>query len=149
MTTSHAQPTAIRTGPLMAQIVAACSLGGLMAIGVGHAAKWAGGDTQTIAVASLTPMILWAVAGVIGVMLLGVLTHNQPARLAIGVLASSTARMLIALLVGVLLFFLMSLEGRCFWTSFLLAGLFALVAETTWAIRTINASRPGTPTGVR
>jgi hypothetical protein len=133
----------------MAQVIAACTAGGMLGAAAAYIANWGGGDTQTIAIAAVVPTIVWIIATAIGAMLLSVVTHNEPAKLGMGVLASSTARMLISLMVGVLLYFLMSLEGRTFWTSFLLAGLFALLAETTWAIRIINASRTGAATGVR
>ena len=151
MTSTSPTSAAIRTGPLTAQVVAACVAGGLLGTGAGVAGKWAGGDLQVIATASLIPTVVWVAATIIGTMLLGVVTHKEPSKLALGVLASSTARMLVSLMVGVLLFFLMSLEGRCFWTSFLLAGLFALIAETTWAIRVINSHRAPAraETGVR
>lgn len=149
MTTPTQNTAAFRTGPLMAQVVAACVTGGLLGTGVAVVGHWGNGDTQTLGIAAFIATAVWLVGAVIGVMLLGVVTHNQPHKLAPGVLASSTARMLIALIVGVLLFFLLSLEGRTFWSCFLLAGLFALVAESTWAIRTINAAKPAATAGAR
>jgi hypothetical protein len=146
---TNAPHPALKTGPLLAQVIAACVAGALLGAAAAYISGWGAGDLQTIATATLVPMTVWIIAAAIGAMLLSVVTHKEPAKLGLGVLASSTARMLISLMVGVLLYFLMSLEGRCFWTSFLLAGLFALVAETTWAIRIINASRVAAETGVR
>jgi hypothetical protein len=135
------QPATFRTGPLTGQVVAAAVLGSFLGLGVAYAAGWAGGDLQALAIASLVAMLVWVGASILGVLLLSVNTQHQLSRIAPGVLASSTTRMLVALAVGVLLFFVLSLEGRTFWTSFLLAGLLALVAETAWAMRTINAPR--------
>jgi hypothetical protein len=141
MPSDHPQHATFRTGPLLGLVVGACTAGGLLGVAFAYAAGWANTGLQAVGVAALVSTIVWAGGGVLGVMLLSVNTDHQPAKLPQGVLASSTARMLVALFVGVLLFFLLSLEGRTFWTSFLLSGLLALATETAWAVRTINAPR--------
>ncbi len=138
-------PSDFRVAALSVQLALACLAGGALAVGAGIAGQWAGSDAQALVIAALTPTAVWLVGAAVGLILLTSMSQGQRVRLPIGVMASSTARMLIALIVGVILYFLMTLDGRGFWTAFLLSGLLCLVVETAWAIRTINAGR-ATPT---
>ncbi|HVU63150.1 MAG TPA: hypothetical protein VHC70_04190 [Phycisphaerales bacterium] len=112
--------------------------GTLIGAGTGVAASW--GTSQTIASAAIMSGLIWLFAVLLGVQTLVLGTGFAVDRLGPGVLASSMARMLVALLVGVVVYFLVRPEGHTYWTCFLSAGLLALTTEASWAVRTINAA---------
>lgn len=84
--------------------------------------------------------VVWLVACVLGVQTLVIGTGLSVDRLGFGVLAASMARMLFALMLGLLAYFVVGFEGRSFWVCFLACGLTVLVAESLWAVRVINAA---------
>lgn len=116
----------------------AVCVGVIAGVGVGAAAGWA--DARSLAIAAATAGAVWGFATLVGVQTLILGTGLASDRLGFGVLASSMARMLTALLVGVVVYFLVKPEGQTFWVCFLAAGLAALIAEAIWGIRTIQTA---------
>lgn len=143
-------PTFQARGPYAVGLLSvALGIGGGAAICAGLG--WSSGQNLTTA-ASLAA-IVWAFASILSVQVLVMGSGLRVDRLGMAVLASSMARMLTALLVGLIAYFMIHPEGKTFWVCFLAAGLFALIGEAFWAIRTINAaalgssqrSQPGAP----
>ncbi len=118
----------------------------LLGIGVGAAIcaglGWASG--QLLTTAATLAGIIWLFASILSVPVLVVGSGLKVDRLGMAVLASSMARMLTALMVGLIAYFIIKPEGRTFWVCFLAAGMLALIGEAFWAIRTINAAAHST-----
>lgn len=102
---------------------------------------WAEGRVLTNA-AGLAGLV-WLAAALLGVQVLVIGTGLNVDRLGMGVLAASMARMLAALFVGLIAYFMIHPEGRTFWVTFLAAGLIALFGEALWAVRLINSPTRG------
>lgn len=120
-------------------VLGSAGLGVVVGVGCAAAAGWAGRDPSTLIRAGALAGIAWLIAGVLGAFVLALVTNRRVDALGMGVLASSMARMLLALLVSLPVFFVGGPDGRTFWTCFLLAGLAALCAETAWGIRQLRS----------
>jgi len=82
-----------------------------------------------------------AVGLVAGVAVLSMPGQRTRMRLALGVLASSTARMLVSLLVFVAVFFIGKPQPYAFFGAFLAAGLLCLAVEAVWAIAALRRAQ--------
>ena len=128
-------------------VFGAIVLGVITGLGWALSANWADGQAGAIVRAAVTCTSVWMLAAAVGLDVLYGATGRKVDRLGFAVLASSMARMLTALSLGLAAHFIASPDGRTFWTCFLIAGLLALMAETVWVIRTINL-QSSTLTGV-
>lgn len=145
-------PIETRSNPLHSPIGAALALLGAIAIGaaiglgIGLARSWTAEGLDPALIAAGLGAAAWLVGAIVGLALIVAVNSRDAARLSFAVLAASMVRMLVALSVGLLAFFVLEPEGRTFWTSFLMCGLLALMAETSWAMHTLKsgqaASRP-------
>lgn len=124
----------------------AVALGAVIGGGCGLAMVWTGDDAGRAAAAALMGGGAWAVGALIGLALIATTGTQDAGRLSFAVLVASVVRMLGALALGLVLFFGLGPEGRTFWTTFLVCGLLALMAETSWAMHTLKSgaarSRP-------
>jgi hypothetical protein len=136
-------PSTFRPRQILAVVVIAVIVGTLVGVGIGIASGW--GGTRELTIAALTAAAVWLFATLLGVQTLIFGSGLQVDRLGFGILASSMGRMLAALLVGVVVFFLVKPQGETFWVCFLSAGLAALIAESVWAIRTITSATQPSP----
>lgn len=121
-------------------VFGAIVLGVITGLGWALSADWADGQSNVIVRAAAICTTVWMLAAIVGVGVLYGASARKIDRLGPAVLASSMARMLTALSLGLAAYFVASPDGRTFWTCFLTAGLLALMAETVWAIRTINSN---------
>ena len=121
-------------------VFGAIVLGVITGLGWALSANWADGQAGVIIRAAAVCTTVWMLAGIVGLGVLYGATGRRIDRLGFAVLASSMARMLVALSLGLAAYFVAAPDGRTFWTCFLIAGLLALMAETVWAIRTINSN---------
>ena len=121
-------------------VFGAIVVGVVTGLGWALSANWADGQTGGVVRAAAVCTTVWMLAAAVGGGVLYGATGRKIDRLGLAVLASSMARMLTALSLGLAAYFVASPDGRTFWTCFLVAGLLALMAETVWAIRTINSN---------
>lgn len=145
-------PIETRSNPFHTPIGAALALLGAIAIGaaiglgISLARTWTADNLEAALIAAGLGAAPWIVGSIIGLALIVAVNTRDAARLSFAVLAASMVRMFVALSVGLLAFFVLDPEGRTFWTTFLMCGLLALMAETSWAMHTLKsgqaASRP-------
>ena len=132
------QSSVFKARSVFAVVIGASLVGSLIGVAICLSAGWAQGRTLTSGATGAG--VVWLVACVLGVQTLVIGTGLSVDRLGFGVLASSMARMLFALMLGLLAYFTVGFEGRSFWVCFLACGLTVLVAESLWAVRVINAA---------
>ena len=144
MSPNPSKPIKFKARQALAIVFAGVLVGVGGGVGICASAGWALGGMLA---AGTSAALVWLVAALLGVQALVVGTGLSVDRLGFGVLASSMARMLFALLVGLLVYFLGGLDGRQFWVCFLGAGLVALAAEALWAVHVINCSAKATSAG--
>ena len=130
-------------GPALA-VWPAVLLGAAVGAGIGLNAGWGGALATPVIQAAGFAGLCWAVAAGLGLFVLLAVSQGECERLGFAVLGSSVVRMIGALGIGLGVFFLSSLDGKTFWVAFLVAGIFALGAETAWAMRAMisNPTRP-------
>lgn len=121
-------------------IVVASAAGGAAVVG-GLAAQGGEPPAQAFGAAGLGAGAV-LIAGLLGAMLLGVLCDGSPAKLAAGLLASSTVRLLGSLGLGLGIYLLADPSKRPFWFGLLASGLASLVLETMLFTRAL-ARRAG------
>ncbi len=132
------QSSVFKARSVFAVVIGASLVGSLIGVAICLSAGWAQGRALTSGATGAG--VVWLVACVLGVQTLVIGTGLSVDRLGFGVLASSMARMLFALMLGLLAYFVVGFEGRSFWVCFLACGLTVLVAESLWAVRVINAA---------
>lgn len=126
--------------PMLGAAAVAIALSIPLGIAVAALASGGGGNISTGASSVLGAGTV--AAGVVaGVVVLSMPGQRTRSRLALGVLASSTARMLVALLVGVAVFFVGKPQPYAFFGAFLAAGLLCLAAEAVWAIAALRRAQ--------
>ena len=124
------------------------AIGAMIGVGAGFMMAWAGGDARQIVAAAAMAAGAWALGGAVGLGLIIAATVQDAAKLSFAVLAASMLRMMVALAVGLTSFFAFSPDGRTFWTTFLVCGLTALIAETSWTLFTLkHGQASGRPDG--
>lgn len=136
MTTASPTPQTFNSTALTGRLVGSAAAGSMACAGLAVIGGWT--DAGRIATASALAMACWVVAGLAGVTLLKAFTGGRTDRLAPAVMGESFGRMLLALAAGLCVYFLAAPDGRTFWFSFLAAGLVSLMAETAWAMKTLN-----------
>lgn len=135
---AKSSPALVSTRGAATAVLAGCALGAV----VGWlAAALLGGSVGAETGAAFLAFAVWLFAGTMGLVALLLMSQGEVDRLGMAVLASSTARMLSALFIGLLAHFTLAPDGRVFWITFLCSGVAALVGETLWAVMTINAVR--------
>ena len=144
MATPVANPPKI--GPLMAGIFGACVVGTVASAGLSLLVPWvvraeaAWGGAAGGAACVLIAAVL-AGAG------LSVALRQSAKYAPVLVVGAGMARMLIALSLALMVFFLVAPEGKPFWIAFLLAGLLSIIVEAGWAVR-MNSTAGTTGVGV-
>lgn len=149
MSNTPANTRTFRPRQALLVVASAVILGVLTGAAISVASGWVGWNEPALIRSAVAVAGIWVLATLLGVQILVVGTGLAADRLGFGVLASSMSRMLFALLVGVVVYFLIGFEGRSFWVCFLGAGLAALVAEAVWAIGAINAATKASATAVK
>ena len=130
-------PTNFRPSRVLGVAVGALILGILVGCAVSRGADWSEGRALTSAAASVA--LVWLAAVILGVRVLVFGSGMSIDRIGFGVMAASVSRMFFALILGVPVFILLAPENRTFWICFVCAGVSILVAESWWAIRTVNS----------
>jgi hypothetical protein len=125
-----------RVLPLGVILVAACLLGLTLGSGISILANFA--EPRPVIIAALLAGSAWIATAILAVSLLGIFTAGRAERLAMGVLGVSFGRMLSAVCTALVIYLIAQPEGKSFWTCVLAAGFACLIAETAWAMRTVN-----------
>lgn len=120
----------------LAPVLGAIACAAFVGLGVARSLGWL--DASASAAPALLGAASWSFAAILGACVLHLACNADPRRLGFGVLAASGSRMLIALFTGLFLFFAMNPDGKTFWSTFLIAGIFALVAEAVWSVLILN-----------
>ena len=136
MSTAPATLQTFHSSALGARLVVGAAVGCLACAGFAAMGEW--GSAPRIAAGAGMALGCWLFAAVAGVTLLKAFTGGRTDRLAPAVMGESFGRMLLALALGLGVFLLAQPEGKTFWFSFLAAGLVSLMAETAWAMKTLN-----------
>lgn len=87
------------------------------------------------AIMGVAPVALGAIAGLLLLLPPGTRTLR---RLATTVILSGSARMVVALIAGVAVFFLIRPDPLPYWVSLLAAALLSLAAEATWGVLSLR-----------
>lgn len=125
-----------RVLPLAFLLVAACLFGLTLGGGLAILANFA--EPRPVIIAALLAGSAWIATSILAVTLLHIFTAGRAERLAMGVLGVSFGRMLSAVSIALAIYLLAQPNGNSFWACFLAAGLACLIAETAWAMRTVN-----------
>ncbi|MFO0857047.1 MAG: hypothetical protein U0640_06785 [Phycisphaerales bacterium] len=148
MTTATVQPAASTTQPKVpyAQLLLGFLGASLIGVGAGYVFNSSEAALQG---ALLGPLCLW-LASMMGLSAYA-LAGPQLERIAFSILGSSLFRMILALSMGLVVYFIGLQDSRdarlTFWVAFLVAGLLALVIETALGlslIKSLEAARPQT-----
>jgi hypothetical protein len=91
--------------------------------------------TTRSAVMGVAPVALGALVGLLMLLPPGTRTIR---RLATTVILAGSARMVVALITGVLLFFVLHPDAIPFWISLLAAALLCLAAEAVWGVLSLR-----------
>lgn len=135
-----------RIGPLMAGIFGACVVGAVLGAGLSLMVPWVTrAESAWGAAASGSLCVL--IAAVLAGAGLSVALRQSPKYAPVLVVGAGMARMLIALSLALMVFFLVAPEGKPFWVAFLLAGLLSIIVEAGWAVR-MNSTAGTTGVGV-
>lgn len=134
--------------PLFGGMLVAPLLASLIVYVISMQASWNPADArwstfETVSAASAC----WLMGGLIGLVVLALITNHNIRKLPMGIIASSMIRAGIALFDGVAITLIFKPERFTFWGAILLGGLACLTIETLWAMRTIaqfssNAHQP-------
>lgn len=141
--------------PLIAGLLAAPFVGGLLGLGLATAGGWHSVTSswtplQTVAAAAGC----WIMAALIGLILTSIISKCEARKIPTAILVASAVRAGVALFDGLFVMFIYKPDPKTFWAAFLLCGLLCLVIETAWAmlvLRRVNASlehRHSAPVGV-
>lgn len=136
MTTAIGPSPTFHSSTLGARLVGAALAGCAACAGLAMVGAWT--QPERIALGAGLAFACWLFAALAGVTLLAVFTGGRVDRLAPALLGESFGRMLLALTAGLGTYLLAAPDGKTFWISFLVAGLVSLIAETAWAMRTLN-----------
>ncbi|MGH7133713.1 MAG: hypothetical protein ACREJO_17420 [Phycisphaerales bacterium] len=135
-----------KIGPLLAGIFGACVVGAVMGAGVSLMVPWVSRpEAAWGAAAGAAACVL--IAAVLAGAGLSVAIKQQPKYAPVLVVGAGMARLLIALSLALMVFFLVAPEGKPFWVAFLLAGLLSIIVEAGWAVR-MNSTTGTTGVGV-
>lgn len=128
--------------PLFGGMLVAPLLASLIVYYVSLQAGWNPADARwsTLETASAAAAC-WLMGGLIGLVVLALITNHNIRKLPMGVIASSMIRAGIALFDGVAITLIFNPERFTFWGAILLGGLACLTIETLWAMRTIAQSQ--------
>jgi hypothetical protein len=118
-----------------ARLVMGCVAGSLLAFGWG--AGFLGISNETAFAAAAMPCAVWLLCSGLAVVAISAITGGDLNKLPMAALFVSGGRMLLAMGLATVLYFVSPTEPKIFWASFLLAGLISLVAETSWTISTL------------
>ncbi|MFT3685854.1 MAG: hypothetical protein QM783_13185 [Phycisphaerales bacterium] len=121
-------------------MTAAVICGGVLAAGVLAQVTWAKG-TPDIAGPAVQAILAVLVAMGVGYSLFALTVGRTPASAPMGLLAGSTVRMLVALSIALVMFFMGGFDkptGTAFWIVFLSAALAAIVAEASWGVKNLH-----------
>jgi len=125
------------SAPVLA-VLPAILLGAVVGAGVGLNSGWGGGVAAPVIQAAGFAALCWIIAAGLGLFVLLAVSQGECERLGFAVLGSSAVRMMGALAIGLGVFFISGTEGKTFWVAFLISGVFALGAETVWAMRALT-----------
>lgn len=152
MNPSELKPIA-RLPILVGAFACACLLGaacgffasGMAGPGTGNQPVMGPSDSAAVGAA---PMALGAI---ISLLIHAPAYARTVARLGTGMLVSSSARLLLGLALGLVIYFKMNPEPSAFFASLLASGLGTLVAESIWAVRALKSVQTKTndPAGAR
>jgi hypothetical protein len=137
-------------------IGAALLAGAALGIGLAMMSGWASGEATSVLKAGVMALTTWLIAAAFGAIVLVGATRSDAMNLGMGVLAASMARMLVALMLSLGVYFVAAPDGKTFFSVFLASGLVALMAEAGWGVRTlqrlemdsVTTSRAGAPAPV-
>jgi hypothetical protein len=146
--TAQSSANSIFFRPASAAIVAHVGLG--VGIGLGWLAgpmlaEFAPGEVVRSA---LLAGAAWLIGIWLGLAVMVLVSRRKAMELGLAVMASSVTRLLSALFLGLLIFLGAGPDGRSFWILFLTAGLGVLIAESLWAVKTLNRASEASASGV-
>ncbi len=133
----------VRTGKLIALLLASALFGALLAFGLAASAGFAPPASAARAAALAALCIL--IGSAHGLFVLVVAVRQSIERLPMLIVASGLIRMFVALAAALALFLILNPEGKTFWASFLLGGLLCLLVETSWGLSAMRRVFPAAP----
>ncbi len=140
MTTPIVQPDALKTQPRVpyASLMLSFFTASLMGVAAGYIFN---SSSEALKGALLGPLCLW-LAAMMGLSAYA-LAGPQLERIAFSILGSSLFRMILALSMGLVVYFIALQDSRdarvTFWVAFLVAGLLALIIETALGLSLISS----------
>lgn len=154
MTTQSApSKPSLKLVPYGTCIGAALMVGAALGIGLAILSGWGADGVSGALKAAVMALTTWVIGAVFGAIVLVGATRSDAMNLGMGVLAASMARMLVALMLSLGVYFAAGPDGKTFFSVFLASGLVALMAEAGWGVRTlqrleidsVTTSRAGAP----
>lgn len=130
---------------LTAAVMTACKVAALATAGVAVAlgiATW-GQDAFAASIgAGCVALAAW-----VGVPILRAARSKAPNQIPMFILAASSARLMLSLILGLIAFFVVKPVALPFWGAFLAAGLIGLVIETAWVVSALKKYNASVPAG--
>jgi hypothetical protein len=127
-------------------LVVSVLVGGAAGIALAQVAGWSASGPVTIAQSGTYGALSVALGAALGLALLWPASSRTARKFGLMVLASSTTRMLVSLMAGIIAFFVAKPQPYVFFTSLGAAFLLCLVVESLWATAAIRRAAIAKPT---
>lgn len=143
--------------PLAPGLIASVLVGGLVGVTLARLAGWSAEGTASVTQSASYGALSVAIGAALGLALVWPASSRTSRKLGLMVLAASSARMMVSLMAGIILFFTARPQPYVFFVALGAAFLFCLVIESLWAMSAIRRAAAGSthvrpvssgPTGV-
>lgn len=129
-------------------LVVSVLIGGLTGIGLSQVGGWTASGATSVQQSAAYGALSVALGAAMGLALLWPASSRTARKLGLMVLASSTTRMLVSLMAGIIAFFIAKPQPYVFFTALGAAFLLCLGVESLWAttaLRRVTHGKPATP----